>query len=236
MNTRSQRRLASLALALLAAAFASARAAEPLVSADDEASAYAAFGAIVARGTRLAELNLSDAQFAAFVTGLRSIHDGGALPPLDPAAAETLEALRLRIAQLPAPAAPGRDERLAQYLHSARQGLQMRETDSGLLYRIDHAGGGPRPRASDVVVINLVARTPDLTTEITQLSRHNLRTKVSDLLPGLAEGALMLTLGARALFILPPNLSFGADAWPVGLEPGMPLVFEVELVEIAAAQ
>ncbi|HWA87592.1 MAG TPA: FKBP-type peptidyl-prolyl cis-trans isomerase [Opitutus sp.] len=236
MSARSPSKSLPLSLALLACVLPAVRAAEPPAPAGAPTAAYAEFGAIVARGAHLAELNLSEAQFAAFVAGLRSVRDGGALPPLDAADGQALAALQQRVAQLPNAPAPAHDDRLAQYLRSARQDLQMHQSDSGLLYRIDHYGGGPRPRASDVIVINLLARTPDLENKIPGLSRSNLRTKVSDLLPGLAEGVQMMALGARALFILPPTLSFGTGAWPSGLEPGMPLPFEIELVEVVPAE
>jgi FKBP-type peptidyl-prolyl cis-trans isomerase len=110
----------------------------------------------------------------------------------------------------------------------------MQQSDSGLLYRIIGAGAGVRPRVDDTVVVTLLAKAPDGQTDLPQLSRENARMKVSEMLPGLAEGVQRLALGGTEMLVLPPSLSFGNGEWPQGLQPGMPLLFQIELKEVAA--
>jgi FKBP-type peptidyl-prolyl cis-trans isomerase FkpA len=118
------------------------------------------------------------------------------------------------------------------YMREARQRFAMQQTDSGLLYRLEAVGAGSRPRRDDTIVLSFSALAPDGKTELPQLSRQKLRTKVADLLPGLAEGVQMIALGSRILFIVPPKLSFANGEWPAGIEPGTPLIFRVELQDI----
>ena len=47
--------------------------------------------------------------------------------------------------------------------------------------------------------------------------------KMENLLPGLMEGLQMMTIDASAVFVLPPNLSFGNNPWPDGVQRGAPI-------------
>jgi FKBP-type peptidyl-prolyl cis-trans isomerase len=56
--------------------------------------------------------------------------------------------------------------------------------------------------------------------------------KVSDLLPGLAEGVQMMTSDSKGFFLVPPSLSFGTAHWPDGVAKNSPLIYRVTLHEI----
>ncbi len=109
----------------------------------------------------------------------------------------------------------------------------LQRSDSGLCYEVNGGDyGGLRPTPHDVVVISLSCVGPDGTTKLPQLSQDRARIKVSDMLPGLAEGLQMMTLESQARFIVPPKLSFSDGPWPDGVAPGSPLLFTVVLHEI----
>ncbi len=231
------RRLHCTAL-LLGCSSASIAIAQPFSSPSPEAAAYATFGIVIAQNVRLDELRLSDAQFEAFIDGLRRYRLKHPPPSLDSEAETILEDIRQRVNRLqqsPASSSTPPQDPLRSYLTSVRERLSLQENDSGLLHRILSGSVGPRPRAIDTVVIDIAAKSPDMSTDLPQLSRKDARIKVSDLLPGIAEGVQMLTLGASQLLVLPPHLSFGENPWPEGLQPGMPLVFQITLKEIVSA-
>lgn len=212
--------------------------AQPFSEPSPEAAAYATFGIVIAQNVRLDELRLSDAQFEAFVDGLRRYRLKHPPPSLNSEAETILEDIRQRVNRLqqtPDAAASTPQDPLRAYLSSARERLNLQENESGLLHRILTGSVGPRPRAIDTVVIDIAAKAPDMSTDLPQLSRNDARIKVSDLLPGIAEGVQMLTLGGSQLLVLPPHLSFGQNPWPEGLQPGMPLVFQITLKEIVSA-
>jgi len=222
--------------ALFTASFAPAQ--TPPTELTPEAAAYATFGIVIAQNVRLDELRLTEAQFEAFVDGLRKYRLKPPPPPLNTQAEAILEGIRQRVNRLqqePAAPDPSAQDPLRNYLNSVRDRLNLQQNDSGLLHRILTGSVGPRPRAIDTVVIDIAAKAPDMSTDLPQLSRKDSRTKVSDLLPGIAEGVQMLTLGASQLLVVPPHLSFGNGTWPDGLQPGMPLVFQITLKEIIPA-
>jgi hypothetical protein len=42
----------------------------------------------------------------------------------------------------------------------------------------------------------------------------------------------MMTRDSRAVFVLPPALSFGDGDWPPGVERGSPIVYQVTLHDV----
>jgi FKBP-type peptidyl-prolyl cis-trans isomerase len=45
----------------------------------------------------------------------------------------------------------------------------------------------------------------------------------------------MMTVGSRAVFVLPPALTFGHGKWPDGVQEGSPLIFELTLMDVISA-
>jgi hypothetical protein len=228
--------LRSSLLALLPCCSAPLASAQLLSDSTPEAVAYATFGIVIAQNVRLDELRLTDAQFDAFIDGIRRFRSKHPPPSLTPEAETILETIRQRVSQLQESAAttpPAKQDPLRTYLTEIRARLNLHETDSGLLHRLINGGVGPRPRPADTVILDIVAKAPDLSTELPQLSRKDARIKVHDLLPGLAEGVQMLTLGSSQLLVLPPHLSFDHTPWPEGLQRGMPLIFQITLKDIS---
>lgn len=205
----------------------------PLVG---EMAAYAGFGSAVADQMRMADLKWSEAQFNAFVAGIRASYRGRSYR-FDAAAQRLSEQVAQRIQDLSARSAEATPTPAAveQYMREAREGLNMQRSDSGLLYLIVQGGAGPRPQPGDRIIISFTVVAADGKTPLPQLEVKNLRTKVSDLLPGLAEGVQLIALGGHAAFVLPPQLSFGSGQWPAGVDVGTPLLFRVELVDILPA-
>lgn len=209
-------------------------------SAPAETQAFTEFGRVVGKTFRIDELRLTDVQFEALLDGLRQVQAGRAPVPLDSESQRNFEQIQQRIAALQEAAVaappPASNDRLRRYLDSARADLQLQQSPSGLLYRIIGSGAGPRPRLEDTVVIDILAKAPDGQTDLPQLSRKDSRIAVAALLPGLAEGIQMLALGGTQILVVPPHLSFGAGPWPAELEPGMPLLFQINLKDILPAK
>ena len=199
----------------------------------EDLAAYAAIGSAIAQKMRIAELNWNEARFNAFVSGLRAGAAGHGYPFND-AARHLFDEINRRIAEPPARQDRAPSDQLEQYMRSARESLMMQQSESGLLCHIVHNGAGPRPGPDDTIVLSFSAKASDGTTELPQLTREKLRTKVTDLIPGLAEGVQMLALGGRAVLIVPPKLSFGSGAWPAGVDRGTPILFLVDLEDIIA--
>jgi len=190
---------------------------------------YAALGSMVAENNHISDLKWTEAQFTAFLSGLRATYEGRGYP-LD----EEARLLRDRIsAQVQRQIETEQPDPTEEYFKQLREKEGVSRTASGLHYRITHDGDGTPPRAGDTVVVSYAARTPDGTT-LSMLAGVRVRAVVTDLLPGLAEGAQLLKPGGKALIYLPATLSFGTGEWPKDVPPGMPIGFFFELHEVVA--
>jgi FKBP-type peptidyl-prolyl cis-trans isomerase len=130
---------------------------------------------------------------------------------------------------------PARNPALEKFMKDSRKQNAMTQTDSGLCYHFNATGSGIRPRPQDTVVLSYTVLAAD-GSKLPQLDADHIRTKVSDLLPGLEEGVRMMTIGSQVLLLLPPALSFGDGPWPEGVAPGMPLAFSVTLHDVSSPE
>jgi len=206
-------------------------------------AAYSALGSSLEQTGHLGELGWSEAQFNAFIEGLRSAYQGKPFP-MDDAAQRLAAEVGRRIGELgargqaQAQAAwnPADKERLARYFRDMQKRLSLQIADSGLGYNVQPGRNGVRPRPGDTIVLTVNATAADGTTRLPQLSAERIRVRMEGMLPGLMEGLQMMTVGSEAVFVLPPSLSFGDKPWPDGVGRGSPLVYWVTLHDVTAAQ
>jgi FKBP-type peptidyl-prolyl cis-trans isomerase FkpA len=189
---------------------------------------FAALGSHIAQNNRIAELGWSAEQFQEFLDGIRAAYEGRGLP-LD----EEARKLRDEIDQR-APSQPGTDEPhvVEDYFRSLRENEGVLRSESGLHYRITEEETGPRPTPDAVVVISFSVQQRD-GEERPELNRSQLRTRVSELPPGLAEGVQLLSVGGKALLYLPAEHSLKPAEGSPAVPTTMPLVVSMELHEIA---
>jgi FKBP-type peptidyl-prolyl cis-trans isomerase len=204
-------------------------------------SAFAAIGSSFADGNHLPELGWNDAQVAAFIDGIRAAFQGKSYA-FDETAGQVSAEMGQRIQEIlargqppaaPAYAPPGG---LEPVMKGLRETLGLQNADSGLAYRVEIGRGGPRPQSGDTVVFSCVATAVDGKTPLPQLSVKRTRAKMTDLFPGFIEGLQMMTLDSTAVFVLPPNLSFGESEWPQGVMRGSPIIFQVTLHQIISPE
>jgi FKBP-type peptidyl-prolyl cis-trans isomerase len=201
--------------------------------------AYTAFGSSLGQSGRFGQLGWTEAQFNAFVDGLRASFQGKPFPMDEQSqrlAAETsqkIAALAAKESQQAAQADPA--QRLQQYMKDIQKKLSLQFSQSGLGYSVQPGGNGVRPRPGDTLVFTCKATGPDGVTPIPQLSSERIRVRLDGMLPGLMEGLQMMTAGTQAVFVLPPSLSFGQGRWPDGVPQGSPIVYWITLHEVVAA-
>jgi FKBP-type peptidyl-prolyl cis-trans isomerase FkpA len=195
-----------------------------------ELGPYAALGSYMAENNRIADLGWTKEQFAAFQDGFRASYEGRGLP-LDEDAKKLRDEISARVQKMLGAEQPNPVE---DYFRQLREKEHVLKTASGLHYRITEPGTGPKAGATDTVVLSFSARLPD-GTALPDFSRARTRMAVRDLLPGLAEGVQLLSVGGKALMYLPPSLAFSERDWPAEIPRGMPIAFFVELHEIVAA-
>jgi len=195
-----------------------------------ELAPYAALGSFMAENNRISDLKWTPAQFGAFQEGFRSSYEGRGLP-LDEAATKLRDEISRRVQAMTEAERP---DPVKDYFRMLREKEGVKQTASGLHYRVTDEGTGAFPTAADWVVISYAARTPD-GKPIPALGRTRVKLAVRDLLPGLAEGVQLLKVGGKGLIYVPASLSFKEADWPPQLPLNAPLIFFVEMHDIIHA-
>lgn len=131
---------------------------------------------------------------------------------------------------------PQAQENLQQsvkYLNQVKADAAVKETPSGLVYKIDNAGEGEKIQPKDRVVLKC---------NVKALNGQNPPSIPSNPMPvsqftkGLQEGLAMLGKGGKATFYVPAKLAYDAQmAQRMGLEPNTVFIYEVEVMDIPAA-
>lgn len=114
------------------------------------------------------------------------------------------------------------------------EGVQV--TESGLQYRVLEEGEGAQPGASDTVTVHYTGKLLDGSTFDSSYKRNQPQTfTVNGVITGWGEALKMMKEGAKWELYIPPTLAYG----PAGngpIPPNAALIFEVELLEVEAAE
>jgi FKBP-type peptidyl-prolyl cis-trans isomerase FklB len=105
---------------------------------------------------------------------------------------------------------------------------------SGLQYKIESAGNGPKPAASDTVVCNYRGMLVDGTEFDNSYKRGQPATfPVSRVIRGWTEALQLMPVGSKWRLFIPSDLAYGERGEPrAGIGPNSTLIFEVELLSI----
>ncbi|NUY55251.1 FKBP-type peptidyl-prolyl cis-trans isomerase FkpA [Salinivibrio sp. MA440] len=108
----------------------------------------------------------------------------------------------------------------------------VKETDSGLLYKVDSMGEGDKPAAEDTVVVHYKGTLTDGTQFDSSYDRGEPATfPLNRVIPGWTEGVQLMPVGSKFTFVVPPELAYG-DQDTASIPANSTLVFDVELLEI----
>jgi FKBP-type peptidyl-prolyl cis-trans isomerase len=110
----------------------------------------------------------------------------------------------------------------------------VKTTASGLQYEILKDASGPKPLATDTVVVNYHGTTIEGTVFDSSVDRKQPATfVVNQVIPGWIEVLQMMSVGSKWKVYIPSALGYG-ERPPQGsnIKPNSVLVFEVELLEI----
>ncbi len=114
--------------------------------------------------------------------------------------------------------------------------ITTKPTASGLFFIDVKKGTGPKPKATDNVVVHYTGTLLDGTKFDSSLDRGEPATfPLNQVIPGWTEGIQLMSKGGKAKLIIPSGLGYG----PQGSGPIPPystLVFEVELLDIIDAK
>lgn len=110
------------------------------------------------------------------------------------------------------------------------------KTESGMVFRSLEEGAGESPSATDTVTVHYKGTLRDGTTFDSSHDRGQPATfGLNQVVPCWTEGVQRMKVGGKAKLTCPPDLAYG-DRAAGAIPPGATLTFEVELIEVAAAQ
>jgi FKBP-type peptidyl-prolyl cis-trans isomerase len=105
---------------------------------------------------------------------------------------------------------------------------------SGLQYKIEKEGNGPKPTAADSVTCNYRGTLIDGKEFDSSYKRGQpLTIPVSGVIKGWTEAMQLMPAGSKWQLFIPSDLGYGNQAMGQDIQPGSTLIFEVELLSIA---
>ncbi|KAE9542172.1 FKBP-type peptidyl-prolyl cis-trans isomerase [Ursidibacter maritimus] len=112
----------------------------------------------------------------------------------------------------------------------------VKKTASGLLYKIENAGEGESPKATDTVKVHYKGTLTDGTVFDSSYERKEpIEFQLNQLIPGWIEAIPMLKKGGKMEIVLPPQLGYG-DRQAGKIPANSTLIFEIELLDFKAAK
>ena len=108
-------------------------------------------------------------------------------------------------------------------------------TASGLYYRIDSLGAGPKPNKGQQVQVHYTGMLPDGSVFDSSVQRGTpiaIAIGVGQVIEGWDEGIQLLNEGSKARIVIPAHLGYGARGAGGVIPPNATLVFDVELVRV----
>ncbi|MEB0041564.1 MULTISPECIES: FKBP-type peptidyl-prolyl cis-trans isomerase [unclassified Pseudomonas] len=209
-----------------------AQAAETAAPASDHDLAYS-LGASL--GQRLRQ-EVPDLQIQALIDGLQQAYQGKPLALKDERIEQILrdhDAAVTQSEEAPAPepqseAAMSTEQRFLA-LEKAKPGVQV--LADGVLMTELKAGTGVKPTASDRVQVRYVGRLPDGT--IFDQNTQPQWFRLDSVIAGWTSALQGMQVGAKWRLVIPSAQAYGAEGAGDLIDPYTPLVFEIELLDVA---
>jgi FKBP-type peptidyl-prolyl cis-trans isomerase FklB len=115
--------------------------------------------------------------------------------------------------------------------NAKRKGVKV--TESGLQYEVLKEGKGPHPTATSKVKVHYHGTTPEGVVFDSSVERGEpISFGLDQVIKGWTEGVQLMKAGAKYRFYIPQELAYGPSSPSPTIKAYMPLVFEVELIEI----
>jgi FKBP-type peptidyl-prolyl cis-trans isomerase len=188
--------------------------------AEEKAQVSYAVGMVI--GSDLSGSGL-EIDYAAFAEGLRAV--------LENASPQFSENEALEIAQNALQKARIAAEN--RYLAENAARPEVQTTPSGLQYEVLAEGSGPKPSASDVVIVNYEGSLADGTIFDRSYEEGGAQIPLAQVIPGWTEGITLMNTGSKYRLYIPSSLAYGANGAGPAIPPYSTLVFTVELLGIA---
>ena len=109
----------------------------------------------------------------------------------------------------------------------------VKETKSGLQYKVVKMGDGEKPKATDIVKVHYHGTLIDGTVFDSSVERGEaIEFPLNRVIAGWTEGLQLMPIGSKFIFYIPSELAYGEQSPSPIIKPNSTLIFEVELLGI----
>ncbi len=120
-----------------------------------------------------------------------------------------------------------------KFLEDNKSTPGVKVTESGLQYIVLKEGKGAKPAGpTSKVKVHYTGTTPQGEVFDSSKGKDPIQFSLNGVIRGWTEGVQLMKEGAKYKFFIPQELAYGATPRPGIIKPFMPLVFEIELVEV----
>jgi len=118
------------------------------------------------------------------------------------------------------------------FLGANKKKVGVKETASGLQYKVITMGDGAKPKATDKVKVHYSGTLID-GTEFDSSYKRNQPAEfgLNQVIKGWTEGLQLMNVGSKYEFCIPSGLAYGPNG-PASIGPNQTLIFTVELLDI----
>lgn len=120
----------------------------------------------------------------------------------------------------------------AKFLAENAKKKGVKQTESGLQYKVEKMGKGEKPQATDKVKVHYVGTLINGEKFDSSIDRGEpISFPLSGVIKGWTEGLQLMPVGSKFIFYIPSDLAYG-DRSMASIPGGSTLIFEVELLDI----
>jgi FKBP-type peptidyl-prolyl cis-trans isomerase FklB len=124
-------------------------------------------------------------------------------------------------------------ERSRKFLQENKQKYGVKETNSGLQYKVIRESIGKKPVKTDTVEVHYHGKLLDGTVFDSSVERgQKIKFSLEQVIAGWTEGIQLMSEGSKFEFYIPPHLAYGDKGIGDTIKGGATLIFEVELFKI----
>ena len=119
------------------------------------------------------------------------------------------------------------------FLEANKKNEGVKETASGLQYKVVKQGDGRKPAATDTVKVHYHGTLIDGTVFDSSVQRGEaIEFPLNHVIAGWTDGLQLMPIGSKYILYVPAHLAYGEQSPSPLIKPNSTLIFEVELLDV----